>query len=79
MMNPITFKEFDKWNNKETTKNVFDALCLNYEGNKQVQEAKENLLNRKNELFQMEEDEGTEKILSKIQTLVCGLKILQKS
>lgn len=36
MINSITFIEFDKCNNKETTKSIFDVLVINYEGSKQV-------------------------------------------
>lgn len=72
----ITFKEFDKCSNKETTKNVFDALVFNYEGSKQVQETKANLLIRKYELFQIEEDGDIENIFSKFQTLLSGIKVL---
>lgn len=55
IINVITFKNFDKCSNKEIAKRILDAQVLNYEGSKRVQEAKENPLVRKYELFKMEE------------------------
>ncbi|XP_073225733.1 uncharacterized protein [Cicer arietinum] len=72
MMNAITFKEFDKCITKETTKSIYDALVLTYEGSKKVQDAKVNLLVRKYELFHMEEDEDIETMFYRFQTLVSG-------
>ncbi|XP_073223494.1 uncharacterized protein [Cicer arietinum] len=46
---------------------------------KQVQEAKVNLLVGEYEMFKMEEDEDIETLFSRFQTLVSGLKLLEKS
>lgn len=41
---------------------------MTYEGSKKVQEAKANLLVRKYELYQIEEDEDIETMFSRFQT-----------
>ncbi|XP_073219618.1 uncharacterized protein [Cicer arietinum] len=79
IMNAIIFKKFDKCTNKKIINSIYDALVLTYEGCKQIQEAKANLLVRKYELFYMEEDEDIETMFSRFHTLVSWLKVLQKS
>lgn len=41
---------------KSTTHTIFKYICATYEGNKQVREAKVNLLVQQYELFRMKED-----------------------
>ena len=54
-------------------------MCLNYEGNKKVREAKANLLVQQCELFKMKENENIKTMFSRFKTLVPGLHILKKS
>ncbi|XP_073219731.1 uncharacterized protein [Cicer arietinum] len=79
MINAITLKGFDKCTDKETTNNIYENLVMTYEGNKQVQGANVNHLVRKYELLKMEEDQDIEIIFSKFQTLILGLKVLEKN
>lgn len=50
---------------KSTSKIIFKYLCATYEGNQQVQEAKENLMVQQYDLFSMKDDEDIEKIFSR--------------
>jgi len=68
-----------KMSNKSTAKAMFASLCVNYEGNKKVTEAKELMLVHQYELFKMKDDENIEEMYSKFQTLVSGLQIMKKS
>ncbi|XP_073220812.1 uncharacterized protein [Cicer arietinum] len=52
---------------------------MSYEGSKKIQEENVDILVIKYELFKVEEDEGIKTMFSRFQTLVSGLKILQKS
>ena len=49
-----------------------------HEGNMQVKENKALVLIQKYEAFRMEEDETIETMFSRFQTLVAGLKVLDK-
>ncbi|MCI48028.1 aspartyl-tRNA synthetase, partial [Trifolium medium] len=44
LTNAITHAEFLKIVDKSSAKSIWDSLCSTYEGNKQVREAKANLL-----------------------------------
>jgi len=50
---------------KSTAKAMFKSLCSNYEGNKNVQEAKATILVQKYEMFRMKENESIEAMYSR--------------
>ncbi|GAU10265.1 hypothetical protein TSUD_420340 [Trifolium subterraneum] len=58
---------------------MYDSLCSNYDGNRQVQNAKARLLIQQYELFTMKPDEDIETMFSRFQTLVSSLGVLKKS
>jgi len=64
---------------KSTAKAMFASLCANYEGSKEVIEAKALMLVHQYELFKVKDDESIEQMYSRFQTLVSGLQILKKS
>lgn len=74
----ISFKEYKKISNIESTKTIYDSLRFNYEGNKQVKESKANYLKKKYKLFKMNKYENVETIFSIFQTLVSEFKLLNK-
>ena len=57
---------------------MFDSLRMTHEGNTQVKETKALALIQKYEAFKMEEEETIETMFSRFQTLVAGLKVLDK-
>jgi hypothetical protein len=75
----ISHDEYLKITDKTTAKSIYDSLCATYEGNKQVHEAKANLLIQQYELFKMKEDENIESMFSRFKVLVAGLQVLKKS
>jgi hypothetical protein len=79
MTNAITHDEYLKIVNKTSTKTIWDSLKSTYEGNKQVREAKANLLVQQYELFKMKDGEDIETMFARFQTLVSGLQILKNS
>ncbi|KAK2381034.1 hypothetical protein QL285_068675 [Trifolium repens] len=79
MTNAISHDEYLKIGDKRTAKSIWDSLKSKYEGNKQVKEAKANLLVHQFELFKMKDGEDIETMFSRFQILVCGLQILDKS
>jgi hypothetical protein len=79
LVGAITHAEYLKISNKSSAKSIWDSLCSTYEGNKQVKEAKANLLVHQYELFRMKDDEDIETMFSRFQTLVSGLQVLKKS
>jgi hypothetical protein len=79
LVGALTHAEYLKITNKSSAKSIWDSLCFTYEGNKQVKEAKANLLVHQYELFKMKEDENIETMFSRFQTLVSGLQVLKKS
>ncbi|GAU49294.1 hypothetical protein TSUD_89190 [Trifolium subterraneum] len=58
---------------------MYDSLCSNYDGNRQVQNAKARLLVQQYELFAMKPEEDIQTMFSRFQTLVSNLRILKKS
>jgi hypothetical protein len=70
LIGAISHAEYLKISNKSCAKTIWDSLCSTYEGNKQVKEAKANLLVHQYELFRMKEDEDIETMYSRFQTLV---------
>ncbi|XP_050897918.1 uncharacterized protein LOC127104807 [Lathyrus oleraceus] len=78
MLNDISYNEYEKITNRETAKEILDSLKMTHEGNNQVKETKALVLIRKYEAFRIEEDEAIEVMFSRFQTLVTGLKVLDK-
>ncbi|GAU10466.1 hypothetical protein TSUD_421860, partial [Trifolium subterraneum] len=64
---------------RSTAKAMYDSQCSNYDGNRQVQNAKARLLVQQYKLFTMKPDEDIETIFSRFQTLVSSLRVLKKS
>ncbi|KAK2373923.1 hypothetical protein QL285_074924 [Trifolium repens] len=79
MTNAISHDEYLKIVNKTTAKSIWESLKSKYEGNKQVREAKVNLLVQQYELFKMKDGEDIETMFSRFQVLVSGLQVLNKS
>ncbi|KAK2451204.1 hypothetical protein QL285_010275 [Trifolium repens] len=79
MTNAISHDEYLKIGDKKTAKSIWDSLKSKYEGNKQVKEAKANLLVHQYELLKMKDGEDIEAMLSRFQILISGLQILDKS
>ncbi|WJX28632.1 25S rRNA (cytosine(2870)-C(5))-methyltransferase [Trifolium repens] len=77
--NAISHDEYLKIGDKKTAKSIWDSLKSKYEGNKQVKEAKANLLVHQYELFKMKDGEDIETMFSRFQILVSGLQVLEKS
>jgi len=76
---PLSHTEYLKMSDKSTAKAMFASLCANYEGNKNVREAKVIMLVYQYELFKMKDDESIEAMYSRFQTLVSRLQIPKKS
>jgi hypothetical protein len=79
MTNAITHDMYLKIANKTSAKNIWESLKSTYEGNKQVREAKANLLVQQYELLKMKEGEDIETMYARFQVLVSGLQVLKKS
>src|SRR6266487_4041961 len=79
MMSAISRDEYTKIMDRSTAKAMYDSLCSNYDGNRQVQNAKVRLLVQQYELFTMKPNEDIETMFSIFQTLVSNLRILNKS
>ncbi|PNX78949.1 serine/threonine protein kinase SRPK1 [Trifolium pratense] len=75
----IGHEDYVRIENKSSAKSIFDSMCVTYDGNEKVQEAKASLLIRQYELFTMEKDEDIETMFTRFQTLVSGLKVLKRS
>ena len=60
LMSVISYSEYEKITNRDTTKNMFDSLRMTHEGNMQVKETKALALIQKYEAFKMEESESIE-------------------
>ncbi|CAI8615440.1 unnamed protein product [Vicia faba] len=78
LLSVISYTEYEKISNRDTTKNIFYSLRMTHEGNVQVKETKALALIQKYEAFKMEESESIETMFSRFQILVAGLKVLDK-
>jgi len=78
LLNAISYNEYEKITNRETAKDILDSLKMTHEGNSQVKETKALALIQKYEAFKMEDDEAVEVMFSRFQTLIAGLKVLDK-
>lgn len=78
-MNAISYSEYEKFTNRDTTKSIFNSLKMTHEGNSQLKETNALALIQKYEAFKMEDGEIVENTFSRFQTLVAGLKVLNKS
>lgn len=78
LLNAISYAEYEKITNRDTTKSIFDSLRMTHEGNTHVKEAKTLALIHKYKAFKMEDERIVENILSRFQTLVARLKVLDK-
>lgn len=63
LVDALPHYEYIKIIDKSISTTIFKSLCVIYEGNQQVQEAKTNLLVQQYELFRMKEDENIESML----------------
>ncbi|KAK2373437.1 gag-protease polyprotein [Trifolium repens] len=79
LIGAMTHDEYLRITNKSSAQAIWYSLCSTYEGNKQVKEAKANLLVHQYELFKMKDDENIETIFSRFKILVSGLQVLKKS
>ncbi|XP_050889937.1 uncharacterized protein LOC127095267 [Lathyrus oleraceus] len=79
LVDALPHSKYIKIIDKSTANTIFNSLCVTYEGNQQVQEAKANLLAQHYELFKMKEDGDIETMFSRFQVLVFGLQVLNKS
>lgn len=77
-MNYISYTEYENITNRDITKFIFDYLRMTHEGNTQVKETKALALIQKYEAFKMEDNETIKNMFSRFQTLVAGLKVLDK-
>src|ERR1044072_4588337 len=78
LLNAISYNEYEKITNKGTAKSIYDSLQKRHEGNTQVKETNALALIQKYEAFRMEEQESVETMFSRFQTLVAGLRVLDK-
>ena len=78
LLSAISYNEYEKITDRETAKSIFDSLQMTHEGNAQVKETKALALIQKYKAFKMEDDESVETMFSRFQTLVAGLKVLNK-
>ena len=78
LLNAISYTEYEKITNKDSSKSIFDSLKMNHEGNDQVKETKALALIQKYEAFKMEDEESVEAMFSRFQTLIAGLRVLNK-
>ena len=58
LLSAISYSEYEKISNRETTKNMFDSLRMTHEGNIQVKQTKAHMLIKKYEAFKMEDSES---------------------
>ena len=77
-LNAISKVEYEKITNRDTTHDMFESLKMTHEGNTQVKESKALALVQKYEAFKVEESESIEAMFSRFQTLITGLRVLNK-
>ena len=78
LLNVISYTEYEKITNIDTSKSIFDSMRMTHEGDAQVKETKALGLIKKYEAFKIEDEETVENIFSRFQNLVAGLKVLDK-
>ena len=78
LLNAISYTEYEKITNRDSTKSIVDSLRMTHEGNDQVKETKALALIQKYEVFKMEDEESVEAMFSRFQTLIAGLRVLSK-
>ncbi|MCI34430.1 aspartyl-tRNA synthetase, partial [Trifolium medium] len=74
----VLHHEYEKISNRDSAKAIFDSLRMTHEGNELAKETKALALIQKYESFKMNEDEDIGEMFSRFQTLVVGLKVLNK-
>ena len=79
LFSSISYIEYEKISNKETVKSIFDSLIMTHEGNEEVKETKALALIQQYEQFKMESGETIEEMYSRFQTLIAGIRVLDKS
>ena len=62
----------------KTTKEIWDALSLAYEGTTNVRQAKVSLLVAEYETFKMKEDESIDEMFGRFQVIINGLRNLER-
>ena len=77
-LNAISKVEYEKITNRDTTHDMFESLKMTHEGNAQVKKSKALALIQKYEAFKVEESESIEAMFSRFQTLIAGLRVLNK-
>ena len=65
LLNVISYTEYEKITNIDSSKSIFDSLRMTHEGNAQVKETKALTLIQKYEAFKMEDDETVETMFSR--------------
>lgn len=78
LLNAISYTEYEKITNRDSSKSIFDSLRMTREGNSQVKETKALSLIQKYKAFKMEDDGTIETMFLRFQMLVAGLKALDK-
>ncbi|XP_050902009.1 uncharacterized protein LOC127109476 [Lathyrus oleraceus] len=78
LLNVISYTKYEKITNRDSTKSIFHSLRITHEENEQVKKTNALSLIQKYEAFKMKEDETFDDIFSRFQTLVVGLKVLNK-
>lgn len=65
LLNSISYTEYEKITNRDTSKSIFDSMRTTHEGNAQVKETKALALIKKYEAFKMEDGETIENMFSR--------------
>ncbi|XP_050915187.1 uncharacterized protein LOC127130162 [Lathyrus oleraceus] len=78
LLNVISYTEYEIITNRDTAKSIFDYLRMAHEGNSHVKETKALALIQKYEAFKTEGEEIVENMFLRFQTLIAGLKVLNK-
>ena len=66
LLDAISYTEYEKITDRDSTKSIFDSLKIIHEGNDQVNGTKALALIQKYEAFKMEDDETIENMFSRI-------------
>nr|KYP69656.1 hypothetical protein KK1_008856 [Cajanus cajan] len=79
LMCALTDKEYTKVHSFKSAKQMWDTLAITYEGSLEAKCNKLSLLVRKNELFEIEENESIQVMFGRFQTIVNELSILGRT